>query len=254
MSGTPHPDIPEELQVLAGEYVLGALDAAEMRAVRRRAAVDPLLAAAITGWERRLSPLAEVVAPKTPPAALWSRIEAAVAALPEEAAEPPSLHAPAERLVPPARPPHPPRAVRPRRVWPWQLATAASLALAAGLAAFALLPRQAPPIEVAALTPPNAAAPGFVAEARPDGSVVLTALAPQPVPADRDMELWILPRGQTAPSSLGVLPAKGTRVVLPTAPAPGTQIMVSLEPKGGSKTGAPTGPVLYAGSFGPQPL
>jgi len=244
-----HPDIPDELHVLAGEYVLGALDAAEMRAVRERAAGDPRLAAAIAAWEQRLAPLAAAVAPEPPPAALWSRIAAATA--PVEAAEP--LHAPAERLVPPAHPPRP--AARPRRVWPWQLATAASLALAAGLAAFVFLPHGGGGAhEMAALSPPNAAAPGFVAAAQEDGSVVLTALAPQKVPAGRDMELWILPPGRTAPASLGPLPADGRRLVLPAMPVPGTQIMVSLEPKGGSKTGAPTGPVLYAGSFGPPSL
>ena len=254
MSGRS-PDMPEEIQVLAAEYVVGALDAAEMRAVRRRAASDAELAAAIAAWERRLAPLARTVPPVAPPPALWARIEAAIAPIADEAAPPvPRLHAPAEPLVPAARPLRA-RAVAPRRrVWPWQLATAASLALAAGVAAFALLPRPLPPVEVAALTPPNAAPAGFLATTRPNGSVVLTALAPTTVPADRDLELWVLPKGAKAPASLGVLPAAGRQVVLPTPPAPGTQLMVSLEPKGGSPTGAPTGPVLYAGTLDPSPL
>ncbi len=246
MSGTAG-DIPEEIQVLAGEYVLGALDAAEMRIVRLRAAADPALARAITAWEHRLAPLAETVAPVAPPAALWSRIAAAT----EEVGEGPAgLQAPAERLVPPARPPRPLRAPPPRRVWPWQAATVAALALAAGFAAVALLPHHEPAEQVAALSPPNAAGPGFVAEVRRDGSMVLTALAPVPVPAGRDLELWILPKGATAPRSLGVVTAAGRRIVLPTPPTPGTQLMVSVEPKGGSPTGAPTGPVVYAGAFG----
>jgi hypothetical protein len=56
MSGTPG-QIPEELHVLAGEYVLGALDAGEMRAVRQQATLIPMLATAIEGWERRLAPM-----------------------------------------------------------------------------------------------------------------------------------------------------------------------------------------------------
>ena len=119
MSGRSH-DIPEEVQVLAGEYVLGALDEAEMRAVRRRAADDPVLAAAIAAWEQQLAPLADAVLPMAPPEALWARIAAAVAPLPQEAAERPALHAPAEPLVPGARHVRPPRAAPPRRVWPWQ--------------------------------------------------------------------------------------------------------------------------------------
>lgn len=250
MSGSA-PDIPEEIHILAGEYVLGALDMAEMRAVRRRAAVDAGLAAAITAWEQRLAPLADAVSPTTPPPALWARIEAAVLPVRDESAEPVSLQVPAERLVPPVRPTRPLRALQPRRVWPWQLATVASLALAASVTAFSLIPRVTPLAEVAALTPPNAVAPGFVAEARPDGSMVLTAVAPAPVPDGQDMELWILRKGATAPASLGVLLAGKRRMALPAMPAPGTQLMVSLEPKGGSRTGAPTGPVLYAGKFGP---
>ena len=154
--------------------------------------------------------------------------------------------------MPGARHVRPVRAPPRRRVWPWQLATAASLALAAGVAALALLPRPVPPVETVALLPPGAAAPGFLVTARPDGSVVLTAAAPTTVPEGRDLELWVLPKGANAPASLGVLPAVGRQMLLPAPPAPGTQLMVSLEPKGGSPTGKPTGPVLYAGTFGPS--
>jgi anti-sigma-K factor RskA len=252
MSSSSH-HIPEEVQVLAGEYVLGVLDTAEMRAVRRRAAADPLLIEAITAWEQRLEPLAAAVAPQTPPVALWTRIETAIAPLQHDLTEPAPLHVPPERLAPPARPGRPQPVARPRRIWPWQAATGAALALAAALAAFALLPRPQPPIAIAALAPPNAAA-GFMAQAEPDGSVELTPLSPSPVPPGHDMELWILPKGAHKPTSLGVLPATGRHVKLPAPPAPGTQLMISLEPQGGSPTGSPTGPVVYAGSFGPPSL
>ncbi len=66
-----------------------------------------------------------------------------------------------------------------------------------------------------------------------------------PVPSGHDLELWALPEGASRPRSLGVLPAKG-RVVTASLQA-GTQLMVSLEPRGGSPTGQPTGPVLYGG-------
>ncbi len=111
-------------------------------------------------------------------------------------------------------------------------------------------PRPPGPL-LAALTPANTPTPGFLAEAQPDGRLVLSALTPVPVPPGRDLELWILPKGGTQPASLGVLPAAGRQIVLPAAPAPGTQLMVSLEPQGGSTTGAPTGPVLYAGTIAP---
>ena len=66
-------------------------------------------------------------------------------------------------------------------------------------------------------------------------------------------ELWALPQGG-APKSLGVIPP-GAIVQVPLA-APADEsltnipaLAVSLEPPGGSPTGAPTGPVLYSGSI-----
>jgi anti-sigma-K factor RskA len=254
----PHAERPEDRQILAGEYVLGALEAAEMHSVRLRANDDASLADAILAWERRLAPLADAVAPVSPPPELWARIEAATTA-PDVPRVPP---APAQRPMPS------------RRVWPWQAATAASLALAAGLAAFTVLAPPAPSgPRVAVLLPADAAAAGslpdptlmmqrstfsdraasagFLAEARPDGALVLTALGPVSVPAGRDLQLWIRPKGAKAPASLGLLPAAGRQVKLREPPAAGAQLIISLEPRGGSPTGAPTGPVLYAGSFRP---
>ncbi|MGH7153988.1 MAG: anti-sigma factor domain-containing protein, partial [Acetobacteraceae bacterium] len=68
----------------------------------------------------------------------------------------------------------------------------------------------------------------------------------------KDLELWALPPGATRPISLGVVPAatRGLVVSHPAVPLTlRTQLMVSLEPKGGSPTGQPTGPVLFAGTL-----
>jgi anti-sigma-K factor RskA len=246
----------EDMQVLAGEYVLGVLDAAEMRAVRQREARDPALAEAIQAWERRLAPLADTVPPEPPPPALWNRLEAAVAALPLEDEPPlrttvpaPVLRAPAERLVPGMQPGARGGQRRGRRVWPWQLATGASLALAAGIAAFAWVNRPQPgPVEVAELLPSNAGYPGFVARTEPNGRVMLIAPAAA-APTGRDYELWILPKGEAAPRSLGVLPAGGRQIELANRPTPGTQIMVSVEQPGGSPTGKPSDEVVFAGTL-----
>jgi anti-sigma-K factor RskA len=71
------------------------------------------------------------------------------------------------------------------------------------------------------------------------------------VPADRSLELWMLP-GTGSPRSLGTFDASvATRVALSgeadealrNIPA----LAVSLEQRGGSPTGQPTGPVLYTG-------
>ena len=104
-------------------------------------------------------------------------------------------------------------------------------------------------VTVAALTAMGAPAPGFMAKAMPDGTLVVAAVAPAPVPSGRNMELWILPPGADRPASLGMLPASGYRTTMARMPADGTQLMISLEPPGGSPTGAPTGPVVYAGKL-----
>ena len=80
---------PDDLEMLAAEYALGTLDAAERAAVERRRAAEPELHARIADWERRLSPMLDEVAGEAPPAGLLPRIFgrlgwSAAAALPAE--------------------------------------------------------------------------------------------------------------------------------------------------------------------------
>jgi anti-sigma-K factor RskA len=73
-----------------------------------------------------------------------------------------------------------------------------------------------------------------------------------PVAADRSLELWLLRPGAQAPVSLGLIPlvAEGPRVVRAGAAiGEGVGFAVSLEPRGGSPSGLPTGPVLYVSEF-----
>jgi anti-sigma-K factor RskA len=72
----------------------------------------------------------------------------------------------------------------------------------------------------------------------------------RPAPANSDYELWMLPDDGTAPVSLGLIPGAG-QAVLPLAAVQlevleqTSTLAVSVEPAGGSPTGAPTGPVIY---------
>ena len=71
------------------------------------------------------------------------------------------------------------------------------------------------------------------------------------VAADRALELWMLPDG-ASPRSLGLISATGVVRVALSGPADQAlrnipALAVSLEPRGGSPTGLPTGPVLYSG-------
>ncbi len=214
----------EELALLAAEYVLGTLDADAARTVAARAEHEPALRALIEDWERRLAPLSALADPVAPPPALWTRLAASIAPRPSRRRT---------RVI--------------DSIAFWRGATAAGFALAAALAAIVFL-RSPPGVPVAALVPPNGAPAAFIAEVQPDGRLRLIPLAPVRVAQGKALELWALPPGATRPVSLGVIPASGNRVAPTPSTASGTQIMVSLEPAGGSPTGLPTGPVLYAGT------
>ena len=210
----------DDLDALAGEYALGCLDAADMQAAERRLAEDPTFARAVAAWRERLTPLAALVPPVAPPADLWDRIATTTAET--------------GKIVPL------------RRVRWWQASTAGALAIAASLAAFIVL-RQPEPARVAVLAPLAGGTPVLIATAEADGRLIIRPNGAISVPSDRDLELWSLAKGETRPRSLGVLPAGGRQLV--AALAPDTQLLVSLEPRGGSPTGLPTGQVLYGGTL-----
>jgi len=69
---------------------------------------------------------------------------------------------------------------------------------------------------------------------------------------DTAWELWMLPGGDQKPISLGLITThENQTVVLPRPLAvkinQASGLAMSVEPKGGSPTGVPTGPILYKG-------
>jgi anti-sigma-K factor RskA len=211
----------QDHDLLAAEYVLGSLEGEERGEAARLLATDPAFAHSVAAWQRRLTPLTAHVSPVSPPVDVWGRIEASIG--PAAAAE-----------IVPFR----------RRVRFWQATTAGALAIAASLAAFMVL-RQPEQARVAVLAPLAGGPPVLMATAERTGELVVRPTAAITVPSDKDLELWALSQGETRPRSLGVLPASGRQLAAQLAP--NTQLLVSLEPKGGSPTGQPTGQVLYGG-------
>lgn len=70
---------------------------------------------------------------------------------------------------------------------------------------------------------------------------------------DKDFELWFI-EGKKPPVSLGLVGAKDLKAPsvpakLQSAFAAGGTLAISVEPKGGSTTGAPTGPVVATGAL-----
>ena len=72
-------------------------------------------------------------------------------------------------------------------------------------------------------------------------------------PVGHSLELWYVSDGK-APRSMGLVKAAPAVFAIPQGTTPGdkTTFAVSVEPEGGSKTGAPTGPVVYSGQLVPD--
>jgi anti-sigma-K factor RskA len=222
------PGDPGDGDVLAAEYVLGVLGAAERLSVEQRLAQEPGLASEVAFWEERLSGLADAVEPVPPPLDAWSRIESAVAA--ETGAS-----------TAPARP----------SLWQslafWRGLTLASATLsAASLAALAyvvLVPPARTPLM--ATLGGSQRQPNFVASVTAQGNSLVIVPAALLTNDPRSYELWLIPAGDTRPRSLGLIqPGQPVTLDVPADLAgrvtPDATLAVSREPPGGSPTGQPT--------------
>ena len=83
------------------------------------------------------------------------------------------------------------------------------------------------------------------------GQIRLTGISGQTV-SDKDYELWAI-EGANAPKSMGLISVTSRNDMTLTPEqmvgfGSGTTLAISLEPKGGSPTGQPTGPVVAAGT------
>ena len=231
----PHPGLPDDPAArdnIAAEYVLGTLDAYAAAKVATAVISEPAWRDAVTAWEIRLAPLGLIARPESPPPNLWDRI--------------------GERIAPVELP-----RVRHRRhiSLAWKVWALAATLAAAGLAGFILYPRNPPPRLLAPLSN-DRNLPAILVEITATGGlriITMPALTGRllQAPSGRSFHLWSIAPGGTAPSSIAVLPHEpGRQITLPRPKAmltANTVIQISLEPEGGSKTGAPTGTVIYVG-------
>lgn len=217
-------DQPELRERLAAEYALGTLRGPARARLRRWMRDDTALTRSVAEWETRLAPMAEAVRPVRPPARVWREIEA--------------------RIVP-----------RKKSSFWKALGLLASGAAAALVAVAVLLPPPPqpgfPPSYVAVLSDPKTQQAVMVVSAgRRESALQVKMLDPGIRVPGKSLELWAVPR-QGGPKSLGIVETEKTALKLVAAADQALGdiplLAVSLEPKGGSPTGAPTGPVLYSG-------
>jgi anti-sigma-K factor RskA len=236
-------NIPDETGDLAAEYALGVLTDAELRRAREMARTDPRFREEVARWSGRLAPLLDEVEAAAPPASAWQEIERRIG---DEPAGPNVIQ------------------LR-RRVHQWRGIAAAMSALAACLAIFiAVRPPPPPPAPVGIERP---AAPPLLAMLGNDQQgtkvvaswdpmaqrLVLAVTGAMPPDPSHAHELWVIPPGGK-PRSLGTMgSSRQMHMELADALAQllqqGATIAISVEPPGGSPTGAPTGPVVASGAL-----
>lgn len=232
---------PEDDAALAAEYALGLLEGEERARAGRLAGADSTFRAEVQRWLGRFGPMLDQVAPVAPPSELWTRIENATTA----PAQSSNVH-PLQR-----------------KLTMWRGVAAAMTALAASLALILLF---RPATVVPVTKPPQLAPAPMVARLSAGQQVALVAswdsqrrqlliasAAGLHLQPSRSHELWVIPAGGK-PRSLGVMPETAQAMMhLPLDAgklmAVGATIAVSVEPRGGSPTGAPTGPVVASGTL-----
>lgn len=222
---------PPLADALAAQYVAGTLRGRARARFEALLPSHPAMQAAVQAWQARLLPLTVALPEQAPPPRVWRAIE--------------------QRLWPAAAPES-----WWRRLALWRALSGAALAavLALGVLVARPPPAQAPVVVV--LEGTGAEARGaIVASLSGDGRALVTrTLTPVSLQADRVLELWSVPP-QGHPRSLGLISANGATVLdrnrLPATLLKGgtAALAVSVEPPGGSPTGTPTGPVVFAGKL-----
>ncbi|WP_166268785.1 anti-sigma factor [Marinobacter caseinilyticus] len=223
---------PERIESLSAEYVLGSLKGPARRRFERWMMESYRVRQEVWFWEEKLSGLSGVVPPQQPPASIWSAIE--------------------QRLWPESNVVQmPSRTSRPGWLWPsWGLvATAAALVMAVLLVQQPTAERF--PMLSGAIVQQDSTDPlWLVSESGQENRLRLRPVGAAAAAPDKDYELWIVPE-QGQPLSLGVIPVGDNTFQIElsdevrAALDKSRTLAISLEPQGGSTTGAPTGPILH---------
>ena len=222
---------------LAAEYVLGTMSAHARRRFEINLKENPALRRAVAEWEKRLMPLALTLPEVDPPSRVWQVIESRI------------------RADGQARP----------GFWEslsfWRISSIASGLVALALLILVAVPGpQAPPADgtrmVVVMNDLKTSNPAMTVSWEPGkpGKRVMRirVLGHAEMAPGTAWELWMLPGRDQKPVSLGLVTTHDTQTVVVPEPLAAKLdqaqgLAMSVEPAGGSSTGLPTGPVLYAG-------
>jgi len=224
---------------VAAEYALGTLQGPARRRFERSLKDDPKLRHSVAIWQARLAPLDALVEPVVPPARVWRTIQARIEIGSKRRAS-----------------------SQPRSFWAnlrfWRglaiASTAAALALAVSLVSITP-PARTPEMMVVVMSDDKSAPAMTVSwPMRRKGAANLRihVIGHPDMPDGTAWELWMLPGGDQKPVSLGLIGTEPNQeLAIPQQLTPMINnawgLAMSVEPKGGSPTGLPTGPVIFKG-------
>ncbi|WP_085731658.1 MULTISPECIES: anti-sigma factor domain-containing protein [unclassified Pseudomonas] len=216
---------PALRRALAADYAIGLMAAPARRRFEQLLLEDAALRTELAHWQESLASLTETLPEVPVPERVWHGVTTRI--------EPQELHVPEKRPF-----------------WNWLRVTAALASIVVLVFLGSLYTHDDARYRATLLSAD--AQPALKVEAHDDylqvEPLTLAAVDPQ-----RSLELWAIP-ADGKPISLGVIPAGGKgKVELSDAQkaliGKPIALAVSLEPKGGSPTGQPTGPVLYQGAL-----
>lgn len=228
---------PEARTLVAAEYVLGTLHGKARARFELWLRSDPQLRAEVAQWQSRLNPLTHAAPAVEPREAVWKAIEGRISGTRRE---------------------QPKGWLESLGFWRWSSAlSATAAALLFGF--IALNPRETlvdPNQMMVTVMQDDAASPKITVawsmDDRAQPRLRLRVIGHQTMEPNTSWELWMLPDGDGGPRSLGLISTHEAQYVdIPAELWPAVKkaagMAMSVEPKQGSPTGAPTGPILYKG-------
>jgi len=236
----------DDIQHLAGEYVLGTLSAASRADVEARMVNDAALRTAVEQWQEKLAPLHALIEPVEPSPRLWTRIDASVAA---QAAAVKAFELSRRTALPDAL------TItswwNSLRLWRGLAASGLAATVLMGFVVITKLAQPTGPSYMVVLVGAQDKSPGWVVQASTNSQQArLIPLGKMEVPGDKSLQFWTKGDDWKGPVSLGLVkPGQSLEVPLDKLPPlqPNQLFEITLEPYNGSPINRPTGPILFIG-------